>query len=85
MEPPRLVTKHLKNRWGSVTKEGVLNLNVNLLKAPTDVLDYIIVHELCHFTVKEHSHHFWSLVRNIMPVYKDKIAWLESNASLLLE
>ena len=43
-----IIIKNLKNRWGSVTKEGSLNMNVNLLKAPGDIVDYIILHELCH-------------------------------------
>jgi predicted metal-dependent hydrolase len=38
----RITIKHLKNRWGSMTKQGSINLNVNLLKAPEDVIDYII-------------------------------------------
>jgi predicted metal-dependent hydrolase len=39
-----ITTKHLKNRWGSMTKEGSISLNINLLKAPEDVIDYIILH-----------------------------------------
>jgi predicted metal-dependent hydrolase len=44
----RVIVKRLRNRWGSMTKEGRINLNVNLLKAPNDVIDYIILHEICH-------------------------------------
>jgi predicted metal-dependent hydrolase len=46
-----------------MTKKGSINLNVNLLKAPEDVIDYIILHELCHLKIKEHSHHYWDYVR----------------------
>ena len=75
----------MRNRWGSVTKDGVLNLNVNLLKSPSKVIDYIIIHELCHIRIKAHSYHFWNLVRKTMPRYNDIIIWLERNASSLIE
>lgn len=80
----RIDTKNLKNRWGSLTKEGLINLNVNLLKAPEDVIDYIILHELCHLKIKEHSHHYWDLVHRFMPDYHDKIDWLKTNGDNLM-
>lgn len=83
--PRTIITKNMRNRWGSVTKDGVLNLNLNLLKAPNKVIDYIIIHELCHFTIRKHSHHFWDLLGRSMPRYKDSIVWLENNASILIE
>jgi predicted metal-dependent hydrolase len=49
----QIVIKNLRNRWGSLTKNGVLNLNLNLIKAPENVIDYIILHELCHLKIKE--------------------------------
>jgi predicted metal-dependent hydrolase len=48
----KIAVKHLKKRWGSMTKEWSININVNLLKAPEDVIDYIILHELCHLKIK---------------------------------
>lgn len=74
----RIVVKNLKKRWGSLTKEGVINLNVNLLKAPEAVIDYIILHELCYLRIKEHSHHYWDIVR------QDKIEWLKANGDNLM-
>jgi predicted metal-dependent hydrolase len=85
LEIRRMVVKNLRNRWGSVTEKGVLNLNLNLLKAPQKVIDYIIIHELCHFIIKKHSYHFWDLLRKIMPRYTEYIVWLEKNASSLIE
>jgi predicted metal-dependent hydrolase len=76
--------KKLRNRWGSLTKNDVLNLNLNLVKAPEDVIDYIILHELCHLKIKEHSHHYWDLVHKFMPNCHDKIKWLNVNGSNLL-
>lgn len=85
IEVDKIIVKNLKNRWGSVTREGVINLNLHLLKAPINIIDYIVVHELCHILVRGHSHHFWALVRQIIPNYKKSIAWLELNSSSLIE
>jgi predicted metal-dependent hydrolase len=79
-----IVIKRLKDRWGSMTKEGSINLNVNLLKAPEDIIGYIILHELCHLKIKEHSHHFWDLIYKFIPNYKDKIDWLNRNGNNLV-
>jgi predicted metal-dependent hydrolase len=80
----RMIVKNLKNRWGSLTKSGVINLNLNLIKAPEDIIDYIILHELCHLKIKEHSHHYWDLVHRFMPNYQDKIEWLKVNGCNLI-
>jgi hypothetical protein len=80
----RITIKHLKNRWGSMTKQGSINLNVNLLKAPEDVIDYIILHELCHLKIKEHTHHYWDHVRRYMPNYQKKIEWLKISGNHLI-
>ena len=80
----RIAVKNLRNRWGSLTKSGVINLNLNLIKAPEDIIDYIILHELCHLKIKEHSHHYWDLVHRFMPNYQDKIEWLKVNGYNLI-
>ncbi len=80
----QVVVKNLRNRWGSLTKNGVLNLNLNLIKAPENVIDYIILHELCHIKIKEHSHHYWAMLHKYMPNYHDKVEWLKANGSNLL-
>ncbi|HJT49427.1 MAG TPA: M48 family metallopeptidase [Nitrososphaeraceae archaeon] len=79
-----ITIKRLKKRWGSMTKEGSINLNVNLLKAPEDIIDYIILHELCHFKIKAHSHHYWDHVRRYMPNYQEKIEWLKTSGNRLI-
>ena len=76
--------KNLRNRWGSLTKNNTINLNLNLVKAPEDIIDYIILHELCHLIIKEHSHHYWELVHRSMPNYQDKIEWLNANGDNLM-
>jgi predicted metal-dependent hydrolase len=78
----QVIIKNLKNRWGSATKDNVINLNVNLLKAPESVIDYIILHELCHLKIKEH--HFWDVLHKFMPDYQEKIEWLRINGIRLV-
>jgi len=81
----RINIKNLRKRWGSLTKDKkTINLNVNLLKAPDDVIDYIILHELCHVKINNHSHHYWDLVRKYMPSYQEKIDWLNANTTSIL-
>ena len=69
---------------GSLTKSDVINLNLNLIKAPEHVIDYIILPELCHLKIKEHSHHYWDMMHKFMPNHQNKIEWLNANGSNLL-
>jgi predicted metal-dependent hydrolase len=82
--PKRIVIKNLKNRWGSVTKNKTINLNVNLMKAPEDIMDYIIIHELCHFKIKGNSYLFWDYIKQFVPGYRQKIEWLKRNSRSLI-
>ena len=84
VNPRKTTSKKLKDRWGSLTKDDVINLNLNLIKAPSDVIDYIILHELSHMIIKEHNHRFWNLIKKHMPDYKKKINWLEENQNRIL-
>jgi predicted metal-dependent hydrolase len=82
--PQKIILKNLKNRWGSVTKKDTLNLNRHLIKAPNDIIDYIIIHELCHLKIQGHSHHFWSFLKQFVPDYQKKIDWLNRNSERLI-
>jgi predicted metal-dependent hydrolase len=85
IEVERINIKNLRKRWGSLTKDKkTINLNVNLLKAHDDVIDYIILHELCHMKINDHSHHYWDFVRKYMPSYQEKIDWLNANTTSIL-
>ena len=68
-----------KTRWGSCSSSGMLSFNYKLILAPPRVLDYIVVHELCHRKEMNHSKAFWSLVAEIMPEYKEYQYWLKIN------
>jgi predicted metal-dependent hydrolase len=85
VNPSKFVIKNLKNRWGSITQQNdTINLNVNLLKIPEDVIDYIIIHELCHIKIKGHSQKFWQFLNRFVIHYQDKVEWLSRNGETLL-
>jgi len=63
-------------RWGSCTKEGVLNFNYKIAMAPIGIIDYIIVHELVHLKIHIHNEKFWKEVSRMMPNYLEKKEWL---------
>ncbi len=68
-----------KSRWGSCSSRGTLSFNYRLVFAPPKVLDYVVVHELCHLTHMNHSKDFWSMVERIMPEYKEYKKWLREH------
>ncbi|PHV12789.1 M48 family metallopeptidase [Chitinimonas sp. BJB300] len=68
-------------RWGSCTAHGVIRLNWRLMQAPLGVLDYVVIHELCHLVELNHSPRFWDLVSNACPDWKQKREWLKHNGS----
>lgn len=72
-----------KTRWGSCSSKGNLSFNWRLILAPPKVLDYVVVHELCHRKEMNHSSRFWTLVESIMPDYRDHRKWLKENGGKL--
>ena len=60
-------------------KSQVITLNSSLLKTSKNVIDYVIIHELCHLKIKDHSPRFWNLVSKYMPKYEESVKWLEVN------
>lgn len=84
VKPKKIVIKKLKSRWGSATSKNIINLNLFLIKSPCDVIEYVILHEVCHLLIKNHSKDFWKLLGDYMPSYKDKISWLKINGPLIL-
>ncbi|MBO4977046.1 MAG: M48 family metallopeptidase [Lachnospiraceae bacterium] len=81
-----ITVRDQKSRWGSCSSRGTLSFNYRLMFAPPRVLDYVVVHELCHLTHMNHSKDFWNMVRQIMPDYKIYKEWLrEHGHELTLE
>lgn len=68
----RIAIRDQKSRWGSCSKKGNLNFNYRLVHLPEDLVDYIIVHELCHRGVFSHGKEFWDLVARTVPDHKEK-------------
>jgi predicted metal-dependent hydrolase len=75
----RVTIKEQKSRWGSCSRQGNLNFNWRLLLAPLPVLDYVVVHELCHLKELNHSPRFWQLVARASPEYQRHRAWLRQH------
>ena len=66
----KIFIKNHKSRWGSCSEKGNLNFNYKLVFLPSDIADYIIVHELCHIAEFNHSPRFWRLVERAVPHHK---------------
>lgn len=80
----RITIRAQKGRWGSCSSRGNLNFNCLLMLVPCEVLDYIVVHELCHMKHPNHSTSFWAEVERVMPDYKRREKWLKENGCALI-
>jgi predicted metal-dependent hydrolase len=83
VKPGRIRIADVKFRWGSCTPAGTVKLNWRLIKAPTSVGDYVIVHELAHLLEASHGDRFWSIVRSQIPKVDESRSWLRENGQLL--
>lgn len=81
---PSLKLMTMKKQWGSCSTKGDLILNPHLVKAPKECIDYVILHELCHIAEYNHSEHFWRLLTQVMPNWKEVKAKLDGMAELYL-
>jgi predicted metal-dependent hydrolase len=70
--------------WGSCSSRGTLSFNWRLVLTPPDVVDYVVVHELCHLRVPDHSRSFWMLLERHRPQWRDQRAWLRDHGGELL-
>lgn len=81
----RISIRNQRTRWGSCSSEGNLNFNCLLMLAPQEVIDYVVVHELCHRKEMNHSAAFWGEVARVLPEYKKYVKWLRDEGSLLMK
>ena len=84
VHPGPVSVRWMRSRWGSCSNSGRLSLNGRLMLAPPAVLDYVIVHELCHLVELNHSPAFWRLVSDAMPGFRVHRHWLREHGSALL-
>lgn len=80
----RITIRSQHSRWGSCSGKGNLNFNCLLMLAPPEVLDYVVVHELCHRKELNHSARFWAAVEKILPDYRVRRQWLKDNGGALI-
>ncbi|MGE3974145.1 MAG: M48 family metallopeptidase [Bdellovibrionales bacterium] len=79
LKPQRLTFRDQKTRWGSCSSNGTISLNWKLVAAPLEVVDYVVVHELCHLQHPNHSPQFWSLVETHVENLKTHKKWLRDH------
>lgn len=80
----RITIRNQRSRWGSCSAKGNLNFNCLLMLAPPEVLDSVIVHELCHRKVMNHSDKFYAEVLRAFPNYYVCSKWLKENGDMLI-
>ena len=78
-----ITIREQKTRWGSCSSSGTLSFNWRLMLAPPRILDYVVVHELCHFKYMDHSSKFWALVESVLPDYRERRKWLKEHGNEL--
>ncbi|KZE31651.1 M48 family metallopeptidase [Crenobacter luteus] len=83
LAPGRLMLSNARRRWGSCAADGTVRLNWRLVQAPVAVVDYVVVHELCHLEHLNHSTAFWSLVASHLPDWAARRDWLKRHAARL--
>ncbi|MEW6038863.1 MAG: SprT family zinc-dependent metalloprotease [Pseudomonadota bacterium] len=83
VSPPSIEVKEIGYRWAACAPDGRLSFHWKCIMAPPKVIDYIVVHELCHLRHRDHTDAFWNEVDKVMPDYYERKAWLRSNGAAL--
>lgn len=78
-----ITVKDMGYRWASCGTSGILNFHWTCLMAPQKIIDYIVIHELCHFHHSNHSNAFWNEVDKVMPDYRERKEWLKTHGASL--
>jgi predicted metal-dependent hydrolase len=83
LTPKKTRITSARTRWGSCSSTGTISLTWRLVMAPPETIDYVIIHELVHLNIKNHSKTFWNAVAALMPDYKKHVDWLKKNGQSL--
>lgn len=81
VEPTGMAVRDMGYRWASCTKANKLSFHWKCMMAPPRIIDYMIVHELCHIHHRDHSEAFWNEVDKVMPDYRERKAWLKKHGA----
>ena len=81
----RISIREQKTRWGSCSSKGNLNFNCLLMLTPPEVIDYVVVHELCHRKEMNHSVRFWNEVARVLPGYAEQEKWLKTHGNEIMK
>ncbi|MGO1461989.1 MAG: M48 family metallopeptidase [Marinobacter sp.] len=81
VEPAGVGIRTFKSRWGSCTARGKLEFNWQIMTAPNRMVDYVVIHELCHLIRHDHSPEFWREMARVMPEYQQCREWLREHAA----
>ena len=84
VSPREMKVRNYKTRWGSCDNKGRLTFNFHLIKAPHEIVDYVVIHELCHMIQPNHSKFFWNEVAKFDPSFKNHKKWLKLNGADLM-
>ncbi len=81
----RITIRNQRTRWGSCSSMGNLNFNCLLMLTPPEVIDYVVVHELCHRKEMNHSARFWNEVAMVLPGYAEQEKWLKTHGNEIMK
>lgn len=80
-----ITIKNLSSKWGSCSSKKNLNFNYKLIFCPYEVIEYVIIHEMCHLKEMNHSKRFWNLVESYLPEYKKHRKWIRDNGERFIK
>jgi len=83
VNPTSIKVKEMGYRWASCSKANGIFFHWKCMMAPPKIIDYVVVHELCHIHQKNHTDAFWNEVDKVMPDYRERKAWLKQNGANL--
>jgi predicted metal-dependent hydrolase len=81
--PRRVSVREVGTRWASCSRSGTLGFHWKCMMAPSTIVDYIVVHELCHLHHPDHTDAFWNEVDKVMPDYRERKEWLRKNGAAM--
>jgi predicted metal-dependent hydrolase len=84
VSPTGVSVRNFRSGWGSCDKRGQVVFNWNIIKAPHSIVDYVVIHELCHLIHPNHSKDFWQLVGRYDAAYPEHRQWLKERGEGLL-